>query len=156
VQDKGDCLLAIYSPEMKGIWIHERQNGEYGRRLGFVAVPAIGPKFRMTAEAHGAMASLTLTDGERIYRTLPVKLTQARTGGAGVWTEPLACEAGAFGACHSDTGKRAKTAEQVFDNFVIEGIRGNRVDANDNIVIRNAWRAPLLPVSHDWVLVLER
>ena len=156
VQDKGDCLVAIYSPVMKGIWIHERHNGEYGRRLGFVAVPVIGPNMRMIAETHGAMASLTVTDGERIYRTLPVKLTQARSGSAGVWTEALACEAGAFGACRSAERGPSKGAEQVFDNFVLQGIRGIPVDANENIVVVNAWRAPLLPISQDWVLVLER
>ena len=156
VQDKGDCLVAVYSPAMKGIWIHERQNGEYGRRLGFVPVPAIGPKMRMIAEAHGAMASLTLTDGERIYRTLPVKLTQTRAGSVGIWTEALVCEAGAFGACRSAGNRPSKSAMQVFDNFVLEEIRGIPVDANDNIIVMNAWRAPLLPISHDWVLVLER
>jgi hypothetical protein len=39
---------------------------------------------------------------------------------------------------------------------MLESIREIQPEANDNIVVMNAWRAPLLPASHDWVLMLER
>ena len=156
VQPSGDCVVAIYSPVMKGIWIHEREKEDYGSRLGFTAVSAIGPKVQMIAEAHGTVASLTITDGERMYRTEPVKLTATRAGNVALWTEALTCEAGRFGACRTVESGEAKRSSQVFDNFRLQVIYRIPADANDNIVVLNAWRAPLLPISQDWVLVLER
>jgi hypothetical protein len=156
VQDSGDCIMAVYSPSMKGIWIHERQNGEYGPRLGFTAVPDIDRKMHMVAEVHGDIASLTIADGKRIFRTAPVKVTERRAGTAGVWTEPLACEGGRFGGCTTAGGDQGARPGQVFENFLVQVIDHIPTDANENIVVLNAWRAPLLPVSHDWLLVLER
>ena len=72
--DSGNSVVAVYSPALKGIWIHERQNGEYGARLGFMDVPEISADYRLVAEAHGRAASLTITDGKHIYRTTPVVL----------------------------------------------------------------------------------
>ncbi len=59
------------------------------------------------------------------------------------YTSQLTCEAGAFGACRSADMSALKAPEQVFDNFVLQGIRGIPVDVNENIVVENAWRAPI-------------
>jgi hypothetical protein len=156
LQESGDGVVAIYSPVMKGIWIHERAKGEYGQRLGFTAVSSIGPKLRMVAEVHGRVASLTVTDGGHIYRTAPVRISQGAAGTAGLWTEALDCVAGRFGLCRPAEGGQASRPAQQFDNFVLQTIYRTPVDADENIIVLNAWRAPLLPVSHDWLLMLER
>jgi hypothetical protein len=61
-----------------------------------------------------------------------------------------------MGVCRAAQGSRAEHPSQSFDNFVAYRIERSQVDANENLVIFNAWRAPNLPVSHDWLLVLER
>ena len=58
-------------------------------------------------------------------------------------------------ACRAAEGSRAEHASQSLDNFVAHRIERSRADANENLVILNAWRAPNLPVSHDSLLVLE-
>lgn len=156
LQESGDGVVAVYSPAMKGIWIHERAKGEYGQRLGFTAVPSIGPKLRMVAEVHGRVASLTITDGKHLYRTAPVRISQGAAGTAGFWSEALDCVAGRFGLCRPAEGGQTIRPAQQFDNFVLQTMYRTPADADENIVVLNAWRAPLLPVSHDWLLMLER
>ena len=56
--DSDNSLVAVYSPTLKGIWIHDRQKGVYGSRLGFMEVPEIGPSIHLVAEAQGSSASL--------------------------------------------------------------------------------------------------
>ena len=156
LQESGDGVVAVYSPAMKGIWIHERLKGEYGQRMGFTAVPYIGQQLHMVAEVHGRVASLTVTDGKQIFRTAPVRVSLGSAGTAGLWTEALVCQAGRFGGCRSAEGDEASRPAQRFDNFALQAIYRMPADADENIIILNAWRAPLLPVSHDWLLMLER
>jgi hypothetical protein len=51
---------------------------------------------------------------------------------------------------------RRGAESQSFDKFVADRIEDVPPDANPNLVVLNDWRAPNLPLSHDWVLVLER
>ena len=155
-QDADNYVLAIYSPKVKGIWIHDRQKGLYGSRLGFKAVPTIGARIRLIAEAHGKHASLTVSDGEQVYRSLPVTVTNTRSGGIGLWSEPLTCAGGNFGACAPAAGSQRSPERPVFDNLIVERIRAVDADANENLVVQDAWQAPMLPLVRDWVLVLER
>jgi hypothetical protein len=160
-QDSDNSLVAVYSPPLSRIWFHDRQKGEYGPRLGIAEVPVIGPKIRLIAEAHGTFASLTVTDGEHTYRTSPLSVTNTRAGTAGVWSERLECEGGWVavgqgGRCRAAEGSSPGQQSQIFNNFTADRIERAAPGANENLVILNAWRAPNLPLSHDWVLVLER
>ena len=155
-QNPDNYVLAVYSPKMKGIWIHDRQKGAYGSRLGFKAVPTIGARIHLVAESHGKHASVTLSDGAQVYRSLPVTVTNTKTGGIGVWSEPLTCAGGNFGACAPAAESERSPHRQVFDNLIVERIRAVDPDANENLVVLDAWQAPMLPLVRDWVLVLER
>jgi Protein of unknown function (DUF4038)/Domain of unknown function (DUF5060) len=155
--DPDDSLVAVYSPTLKGVWIHDRQRGVYGSRLGFMEVPEIGPSIHLVAEAQGSSASLTITDGEHIYRTSPVVVTNTHSGSVGIWSERLSCEGGiAGGGCRAAQNSSTEQGSQRFGDFVADRIEDVAPDANSNLVVLNAWRAPNLPLSHDWVLVLER
>jgi hypothetical protein len=154
-QDSDNCLVAVCSPRLKGIWFHDRQKGEYGPRLGVVRVPVIGPKIQLIAETHGSSASLTVTDGEHIYRTAPLSVTNTRAGTGGIWNERLLCD-GARGRCRAAQGISSANQSQSFDNLALSRIERAAAGANENLVILDAWRAPNLPLSQDWVLVLER
>ena len=156
-QDPSNSLVAVYSPKLKGLWIHDRQKGEYGPRLGLTEVPEIGPSIRLLAEAHGPSASLTITDGQHTYRTSPVLVTNTHAGSTGVWSEHLSCDHGlGGGGCRATHDPPAEQGSQRFDKFVAYKIEDIAPDANQNLVVLNAWRAPNLPLFHDWVLVLER
>lgn len=157
VHDPDNYLLAIYSPAARGgVWMHEVKDGKLGPRLGYMEVAALGPSIDLTAEAHGASASLTISDGQRTFRTSPVTVTDTRAGGVGLWSERMMCEGGiAGGGCKLVQGAGGGV-KQSFDAFEVYAISGVPPDANANLIIAGSWRAPNLPLSHDWVLVLER
>jgi Protein of unknown function (DUF4038)/Domain of unknown function (DUF5060) len=155
--DPNNSLVAVYSATLKGLWIHDRQNGEYGPRLGLTEVPEIGPRIHLVAETHGTSVSLTITDGQHTYRTSPVLVTNIRAGSTGVWSELLSCDSNIGGAaCRPAGDAPAEQSSPGFEKFAAYRIEGLATDANPNLVILNAWRAPNLPLMHDWVLVLER
>jgi hypothetical protein len=155
--DSDNSLVAVYSHELKSVWLHDRQNGEYGPRLGATHVPEIGSDITLVAEANGSSASLTITDGQHIYRTSPVLVTNTHAGRVGVWSEPLSCDGNVGGAaCRRAENPPARQHSQQFEEFAAYKIENGSPDANANLVVLNAWRAPNLPLLHDWVLVLER
>jgi len=155
--DPNNSLVAVYSPTLKGVWIHDRQNGEYGPRLGLTEVPEIGSTVRLLAEAHGPSVSLTITDGQHTYRTAPVLVTNTSAGSTGVWSELLSCDRNVGGAaCRTADNSPTERSRQTFEKFAAYRVDGIAPDANPNLVILNTWRAPNLPLMHDWVLVLER
>ncbi len=154
--DADDSIVAIYSAASKEIWIHDRRKGKYGLRLGTMSVGEIGATMHLIAEAHGSTASLTVTDGRHTYRTLPIVVANMSPGSVGIWSESLLCEDGSFSECHTAKHPEAgERASQNFSNFAAYGIGPVAADANSNLVIGDAWRAPNLPLSQDWVLVLK-
>jgi hypothetical protein len=155
--DSSNFLVGIYSPSAKGVWMHEVRNGDFGPRLGFMEVPAIGSSVDLLAEAHGSNASLTITDGQHTFRTSPVVLANTRAGSVGLWSEHLTCEGGiAGGGCTFVQGSPAEENRQSFSDFHAFAMSDIAHDANPNLVLANSWRAPNLPLSQDWLLVLER
>lgn len=163
--DLGESIVAVYSAALKEVWIEEKREGEYGPRLGTMGLDEIGPAIHLVAEVYGATASLTVTDGTHTYRTAPVMVTNTSPGSAGIWSEPLSCEGGAALAGDDGYGGNCRAAEhteagemthQSFSNFAVYGIGPVAAEANSNLVILDGWRAPNLPLSQDWVLVLER
>ena len=135
-------LVALYTPSLKAIYIHDRKNGEWGDPLGRVDVPEIGPKIRLTAAACGDYAALVLTDGTKTYYTPTVKVSNVTSGKAGLWLYQI--------------GDR-----QEFGNFELSLAHFGPVPRGptgqaQTLLWSDEFKAPALPSPQDWVLVLER
>jgi hypothetical protein len=135
-------LVALYTPSLKAIYIHDRQSGNWGEALGQVAVPEIGPKIQLTAAAFGPSAALVLTDGQRTYYTPPVKVANVSSGKTGLW--------------HYQIGE-----SQEYANFQLSRTQPGAVQRETNgqacpVFWSDDYKAPRLPSPQDWVLVLER
>ena len=138
--DADNYLIALYSPLLKAIYLHDRQQGSYGEPLGKVDVPEVGPRFQLTAAASSNLAALVLSDGKRTYSTPLVRVKNVTPGKTGVWFFQI--------------GDR-----QEFGNFQV-----SRAHFSPELVAQAAiqpiptdeYRAPSVPSPQDWVLVLER
>ena len=134
-------LVALYTPMLKAIYIHDRKNGTWGDPLGQVAVPEIGPKIRLTAAACGDYAAMVMTDGMKTYSTPSVKVSNVSSGKAGLWLFQV--------------GER-----QEYDNFELSQtpFAPTKLDAagKGHRVVYDDFRAPNVPSPQDWVLVFER
>ena len=164
--DPQHYLVALYSPSLKAIYIHDRKDGQWGAPLGKVDVPEIGPPIYITAAACGDHAAMVLTDGTRSYHTPIVKVGNTTAGKTGVWLYQI--------------GER-----QEYDNFEVsraqfapkglppspgknEG-KGLPLVLHENpgivpavrvpdisLLPADEYKPPRLPAPQDWVLVLER
>ena len=83
--DPDNYLVALYTPSLKAIYLHDRKNGQWGSPLGHVPVPEIGPKIQLTAATCGDHAALVMTDGTKTYCTPVVKVSNTTRGKVGVW-----------------------------------------------------------------------
>ena len=140
--DADNYLVALYSPLLKSIFLHDRKNGQWGDKLGSVDVLAIGPKIHLLAAACGEFAALVLTDGQRTYTTPVVKVGNTTTGKTGLW--------------FFQVGERQEFGRFAVSATPFDPPKGP-VEARLPGVIRTAeYHAPNLPSPQDWVLVLER
>ena len=139
--DADHYLVAFYSPSLKAIYLHDRQDGQWGDQLGRVEVPEIGPKIHLTAAVSGDYAALVLTDGQKTYSTPVVKVSNVIAGKAGLWFFQI--------------GDR-----QEFSNFELSRtpLAAPKRGATGQVhwVGSDEFKAPALPSPQDWVLVLER
>jgi hypothetical protein len=157
--DPGEYLVALYSPSLKAIYVHDRKKGAWGSPLGRVAVPAIGPHIRLTAAVCGDVMALVMTDGKQTYATPSVKIGNKTTGKVGLWLFQI-------GEC------------QQYDKFRVSRLRllpgksepkGLPLVLHENpgilteagapetsILLGDTYAPPRLPAPQDWVLVLER
>ena len=138
--DRDKYLVALYSPSLKAIYLHDRKNGVFGDVLGKVAVPEIGPKISLTAAAPGDSAAMVLTDGTRAYHTPIVKVSNPTRGKTDLWFYQV--------------GER-----QEFDNFELSSAQSKPMHVEQPKVLpdpTNEYHPPSLPSPQDWVLVLER
>jgi len=139
--DADHYLVALYTPQLKAIYLHDRQHGAWGEPLGQVDVPAIGPNIRLTAAACGDYAALVLTDGTQTFHTPTVKVRNVSSGKTGMWLFQI--------------GER-----QEYDNFAQSRtpFTPDQLDAAGDVRrVRSAdFRAPNVPSPQDWVLVMER
>jgi len=135
-------LVALYTPLLKAIYIHDRKNGAWGDPLGQVAVPEIGPKIRLTAAACGEYAALVLTDGKKTYYTPPVKVGNVAGGRAGVWLFQI--------------GDRQEYGSFELSRAHFAPERPEGEPQRQRVVWSDEYKAPALPSPQDWVLVLER
>ncbi|MFO0888055.1 MAG: DUF4038 domain-containing protein [Isosphaeraceae bacterium] len=138
--DAGTYLVALYSPSLKAIFLHDRRQGSYGEPLGKVDVPEIGPRFRISAAASGAYAAMVLTDGARTYFTPLVKVTNLTPGRTGLWLYQI----GDRQEFADFRVSRARFAPELIPRGEIQ------------IIASDEYRAPPVPSPQDWVLVLER
>jgi len=134
-------LVALYTPLLKAIYIHDRKNGTWGEPLGQVAVPEIGSKIRLTAAACGDYAAMVMTDGTKTYSTPSVKVSNVSSGKAGLWLFQV--------------GER-----QEYGNFELSQtlFAPSKLEATGKAhrVVSDEFKAPNVPSPQDWVLVLER
>ncbi|MHC1764001.1 MAG: DUF4038 domain-containing protein [Verrucomicrobiia bacterium] len=140
-QNPDHYLVALYTPLLKAIYIHDRKNGAWGEPLGQVAVPEIGPKIRLTAAACGDYAAVVMTDGRKTYSTPSVKVSNVSTGKAGLWLFQV--------------GER-----QEYDSFELSPTPFTPLKLEDTGNVHRVgfgeFNAPNVPSPQDWVLVLER
>lgn len=140
-QDPDNYLLALYSPASKSIYIHDRQNGNYGRQFGRVAVPkGLGPRIKLSAVADGPYVALRLSDGKKSCNTPIVKVDNTKAGKAGVWMYQVGDRQ------EFDDFQMSRTLLRPPTDSVMEKPSGPPTD----------YRPPQLPSNQDWVLVLER
>jgi len=138
--DPGNYVVALYSPLFKCIFIHDRQDANWGGMLGKVDVPEIGPEIRLTAAVVGEYGALVVTDGKQTWRTPPVKLSNTTSGKTGLWFYQIG-EQQEFGKFEV-----SPTAFGAGDGGAAEGHDEPTGD----------YLAPDLPSPQDWVLVLAR
>ena len=134
-------LVALYTPLLKAIYSHDRKNGTWGEPLGWVTVPEIGPKIRLTAAACGDYAAMVMTDGMKTYSTPSVKVSNVSSGKAGVWLFQVG-------------------VRQEYDNFELSQtpFAPSKLEVAGQVhhVVSDELKAPNVPSPQDWVLVLER
>jgi hypothetical protein len=147
--DPNNYLVALYTPSLQKIYLHDRKNGQWGDQLGAVGVPEIGPKILLAAAACGDHAAMVLTDGKKIFCTPVVKVSNATSGNAGLWLFQV--------------GDR-----QEYDNFELsrtplvlpkpseKTLSRTGSDARTTVLPSDEYRTPQVPSPQDWVLVLER
>jgi Protein of unknown function (DUF4038) len=135
--DADNYLVALYSPSMKAIFLHDRKGGHYGEALGIVAVPEIGPEIRLSAAVFGEYAALHLTDGKKSYHTPTVRIGNLAAGKAGLWVYQI--------------GER-----QEFHAFQVSKARLIETNQPGSKVALGEFRAPSLPSPQDWVLIMKR
>jgi len=135
-----DYLVALYSPKLKALYIHDRKNGGWGAELGRVEVPDIGPRIELKAAVSGEYAAAILTDGTKTYRTPTVKVSNAASGKVGLWLFQIGDrqEYADFKLCRAEPGKFPA---------LVQGVP---------VMWTDTFHAPDVPSPQDWVLVLER
>ena len=153
-QDPDNYLVALYTPLLKKIYLHDRKDGKWGDSLGEVDVPTVGAKIHLTAGACGDQAAMMMTDGAKIYSTPIVKVGNTTAGKAGLWLFQI--------------GERQEYAnfELSRTHFASATLEGKKKDppgaAPDAgllpvvFIYSDEYKAPQLPSPQDWVLVLER
>jgi hypothetical protein len=160
--DVDNYLAAVYSPKEKSVYLVERKKGVDGHPLSITPATAIGPNFRLSAEVRGKWAAVSISDGEHTVTSSIVLISNTTAGGAGLR--------------HEDDG-----IQQSFANFELRkspalvtdghletkvydakgGYRGDLKGpgwddlATEKIILLDAYRPVRLPMSQDWVLVLD-
>ena len=140
--DADNYLVALYSPLLKAIFLHDRKNGQWGEMLGSVSVPEIGPRIQLVAAACGEFAALVLTDGQRTYATPVVKVGNTTAGKTGLWMFQI--------------GERQEFGRFAVSATPFDPPPGSIEAGLPGVIRTDEYHAPDLPSPQDWVLVLER
>jgi hypothetical protein len=140
--DADNYLVALYSPLLKAIFLHDRKNGQWGEMLGRVDVPEVGPKIHLLAAACGESAALVLTDGKKTYHTATVKVGNVKKGKTGLWLFQI--------------GERQEFGRFAVSATPFDPPKGPVEAKSPGVIRTDEYHAPNLPSPQDWVLVLER
>ena len=140
--DADNYLVALYSPLLKAIFLHDRKNGQWGEMLGRVEVPELGPRIHLVAAACGEFAALVLTDGQRTYPTPVVKVGNTTAGKTGLWLFQI--------------GERQEFGRFAVSATPFDPPKGPVEARLPGVIRTDEYHAPNLPSPQDWVLVLER
>lgn len=141
-QSPGRYLVALYSPLLKALYIHDRRDGAWGAMLGRVEVPSIGPRVHLVASARGSFAAASLSDGVRTYRTPTVRVTNRSDGPVGLWMYQI--------------GDRQEFSEFQVSRSTLPAPANGRSEPATDMAWGGEYRVPNLPSPQDWVLVLEK
>jgi len=148
--DPDNYLVALYSPSLRKIFLHDRKDGEWGDSLGEAAVPAVGPKIRLTAAAWGDHAAMVLTDGKKGYHTRAVKVSNTAPGKVGLWLFQIG-DRQEFADFEVSKAELAPVMVEPGEKRSPSG--AGRTEAK--LLNSDEFRAPKLPSPQDWVLVFE-
>ncbi|AIE87695.1 alpha-L-rhamnosidase domain protein [Fimbriimonas ginsengisoli Gsoil 348] len=132
--DKDNYVVALYSPLLHAIYIHDRRSGDYGEMLGKVEVRDLGPRITLTATVCGDNAIMELRDGVRKVATQSVRIANRSKGSAGLWMYQVG-------------------DHQEYSNYRLSDATGKLTRP---VIVFSEFRAPGLPSPQDWVLVLRR
>jgi len=135
-------LVALYTPSLKAMYLHDRKDGAWGDPLGKVPVPEIGPRIRLTAAACGEYAALVLTDGKQTHCTPIVKVSNVAAGKTGVWLFQI--------------GDRQEYSAFELSRAQFAPPQGDPADLATAMAWSGEYKAPNVPSPQDWVLVLEK
>lgn len=128
-------LVALYTPSLKAIYLHDRKDGEWGPPLGSVSVPNLNGEITLAATVGEQRAIFSVADRDSTWCTPVVDIRHNTAPGAvGVWLFQI--------------GER-----QEFRDFKASRFLGR---LPENAIFSDAYIAPRLPSPQDWVLVLER
>ncbi len=152
--DADNYLVALYSPSLKAMYLHDRKAGRWGEPLGRMPVPEIGAKIHLVAAACGDDAALVLTDGKRSFHTPIVKVGNTAPGKVGLWFYQIG-DRQEFGNFELS---RAQFAPAKHAAIGQSRQLGNLNVGRSPLTLINSdeYQAPGLPSPQDWVLVLER
>jgi hypothetical protein len=134
-------FVALYSPSLKSIFLHDRKNGQWGDKLGRVPVPEVGPKIHLTAATCGSYAAMMLTDGKKSFYTSTVKVENVGSGKAGLW--------------HYQIGNRQEYGRFELSRAQFEPTSREPKMQGATVIWSDQYKAPPLPSPQDWVLVVE-
>ena len=172
-QDSNNYVAAVYSPADKSLYLLDRRKGSDGHRLGKTPITSLSAHITLSVEVRDDEAAASVTDGERTYATPIVDIGDASSGSAGLMhLEPMSAaqqyshfELRSSPALVKDT----RLERSLFDakgehRGDLEGpgltVSGHTTPgwgdfARDKHILLAAYRPNGLPMSGDWVLVLE-
>ncbi len=160
--DPANYLAAVYSPTAKAVYIVDREKGVDGSPLGSMPVANIGPAIRLSAEARGGWAAVSITDGRATYTSEIVGVSNTTSGGAG-----LKREAGGLPQSYGHFELRkspvlvtdAHLEKKLYDaRGMYRGeLTGTPWDdfGKEKVLLLDAYQPAPLPMPQDWILVLE-
>jgi len=173
--DADNYLAAVYSNKEKVIYLLDRNQGADGHPLRSTPVPDIGSNIRLTAEARGGWAAVSVTDGKHTYSSGIVHVRNTTAGSAGIMhrNDGATQSFGNFELRNSPTlvtdqhlERKLYDARGVYRGEMVgpgldlgPGMESLGVGWSDfgkeKLILLDAYRPPRLPTAGDWVLVLE-
>jgi len=140
--DPDNYVVALYTPSLKCMYVHDRRDGNWGAPLGRVEVPKLGPNIHLVAATCGEYAAMLVSDGTESYHTPIIQIANNKPGKVGLW--------------HYHVGDR-----QAFDNFEVSNtgfLPGDLLsgDGPRRVALGGEFDASPAPSPQDWILVLER